>query len=164
MRKVGIKEVKWPSMYNGIQVQFSVDPKAFPFLLGCHFSTARLSSSSDRTSYLPLYLWWNLILQLLNQRKPGLTMLFLSAFWIVYPVMAAFPSSFGGVHDRATFSPHTSSIFTTWGGPGRSIEWNHSITARWLSFPTNTLVQEDILKRPSPPCISIHICFITVPD
>ena len=30
------------------------------------------------------------------QRKPDLTMLFLSAFWIVYPVMAVFPSSLGG--------------------------------------------------------------------
>lgn len=50
-----------------------------------------------------------------------LTILFLSAFWIVYPVMAALPSSFGGFHDKFTFSPHTSSIVTISGGPGRSV-------------------------------------------
>lgn len=96
-------------------------------------------------------MWWNVILLLLNQRKPGLTMLFLSAFWIVYPVMAAFPSSFGGVHDRATFSPQTSSIFTSWGGPGRSTGLIHSIIGRSLSLPTYALLQEGISKHPSLP-------------
>lgn len=110
-----------------------------------------MGSSWERTSYFPLYFWWNVILLLLNQRKPGLTMLFLSAFWIVYPVMAAFPSSFGGVHDRATFSPQTSSIFTSWGGPGRSTGLIHSITGRSLSLPTYALLQEGISKHPSLP-------------
>lgn len=78
-------------------------------------------------------------------------MLFLSAFWIVYPVMAALPSSFGGVHVRATFSPQTSSIFTSWGGPGRSTGQIHSITGRSVSLPTYTLLLEDSLKHPSFP-------------
>lgn len=69
-------------------------------------------------------------------------MLFLSAFWIVYPVMAALPSSFGGFHDKFTFSPQTSSIVTTSGGPGRSVMtiWQSSffIIFLFFLFPTHT--------------------------
>lgn len=110
-----------------------------------HFSLVIIKQSNihvlKRTSYPPpLYFWWNVILLLLNQRKLDLTMLFLSAFWIVYPVMAAFPSSFGGIHDRATFSPQTSSIFTSWGGPGRSRKWIHGIIVRSFSLPAYAVV------------------------
>lgn len=63
-----------------------------------------------------------------------LTMLFLSAFWIVYPVMAELPSSFGGFHDKFTFSPQTSSIVTTSGGPGRSVMKIWQLTSSTASF------------------------------
>jgi hypothetical protein len=70
----------------------------------------------------------------------------------VYPVMAAFPSSFGGIHVRATFSPQTSSIFTAWGGPGRSVGWIHGITVRLLSTSNLTWLHKDIL-------ISLSLCY-----
>lgn len=143
-----------------MQGWLSVNPKALPCPLGYPFSMVSTSVSSARTSCLSLCFRRNVTALPLNQRKPDLTMLFLSAFWIVYPVMAAFPSSFGGVHDRATFSPQTSSIFTVWGGPGRSIRWNHAVTGRWPSFPTNQyLVYRGIFTSPPPPCISTHISF-----
>lgn len=123
----------------GIQLWLSMAPKALPFPLGHLTSPQPPWVPHERRPHISSFPSMQcVILLLLNQRKPGLTMLFLSAFWIVYPVMAAFPSSFGGVHDRATFSPQTSSIFTSWGGPGRSTGQIHSITGGSLPLQTFT--------------------------
>lgn len=50
------------------------------------------------------------------------TSVFLSAFWMVYPVISVLPLSFGAVHSRAALKPQTSTSFTLAGGPGSSKE------------------------------------------
>lgn len=50
------------------------------------------------------------------------TPVFLSAFWMVYPVIAVFPLSLGSVHSRATLKPQVSTILMLDGGPGNSGE------------------------------------------
>lgn len=50
------------------------------------------------------------------------TPVFLSAFWMVYPVIAVFPLSLGSVHSRATLKPQVSTILMLVGGPGNSGE------------------------------------------
>lgn len=50
------------------------------------------------------------------------TPVFLSAFWMVYPVIVVFPLSLGSVHSRATLKPQVSTILMLAGGPGNSGE------------------------------------------
>lgn len=45
--------------------------------------------------------------------------------------MFALPLSFGGLQSNATLFPHTSSIFTACGGPGRS---EKEIPQKYLTF------------------------------
>lgn len=50
----------------------------------------------------------------------SLTLVFKSAFWMVYPVISELPSSAGGSHSSAALKPHTSVTLTFRGGPGFS--------------------------------------------
>ena len=50
----------------------------------------------------------------------SLTLVFMSAFWMVYPVISVLPSSLGGSHSSAALKPQTSVTFTFRGGPGLS--------------------------------------------
>lgn len=50
----------------------------------------------------------------------SLTLVFMSAFWMVYPVISELPSSVGGSHSSAALKPHTSVTLTFRGGPGFS--------------------------------------------
>lgn len=52
------------------------------------------------------------------------TSVFLSAFWMVYPVISVLPLSLGGVHSRAALKPQTSTSFMLAGGPGSSKQTN----------------------------------------
>lgn len=70
--------------------------------------------------------------------KPSfLTLVFKSAFWIVYPEMSQLPSSFGGSHSSAALNPQTSVTLTLIGGPGLSVwikHWCHiSAQSGWIS-------------------------------
>lgn len=53
-----------------------------------------------------------------------ITLVFRSAFWMVYPVISQLPSSLGGSHSRAALKPHTSVTRTFRGGPGFSVQIN----------------------------------------
>lgn len=61
------------------------------------------------------------------------TSVFLSAFWMVYPVISVLPLSFGRVHSRAALKPHTSTSFTLAGGPGNSEGKHYRVYARLKS-------------------------------
>lgn len=55
----------------------------------------------------------------------SLTLVFRSAFWMVYPVISQLPSSVGGSHSSAALKPHTSVTLTFRGGPGFSaLNWH----------------------------------------
>lgn len=65
----------------------------------------------------------------------SLTLVFMSAFWMVYPVISELPSSVGGSHSSAALKPHTSVTLTFRGGPGFSA-WNERILNIFYSQST----------------------------
>lgn len=67
----------------------------------------QLSPSPQLTPLSPRALW-------------SLTMVFLSAFWMRYPVTSLLPSSLGGCHSTSALVPHTSFTVTFMGGPAFS--------------------------------------------
>lgn len=61
------------------------------------------------------------------------TSVFLSAFWMVYPVISVLPLSLGGVHSRAALKPQTSTSFMLAGGPGSSKQAKYCNQAKFKS-------------------------------
>lgn len=65
------------------------------------------------------YCWDNLGLKH-HLYFPSFTLVFMSAFWMTYPVISELPSSLGGSHSSAALKPQTSVTLTFRGGPGFS--------------------------------------------
>lgn len=62
-----------------------------------------------------------------------LTFVFMSAFWMVYPLTSQLPSSVGGAHSSAALKPHTSVTLTFRGAAGFSdLDFTATVTSSAL--------------------------------